>query len=69
MNMIVLIHLVFVIAGVAVALGALAWFSRVTGGLFDSVGGWFTLALVGTGGALILVGFGVIGFPGLAVIP
>lgn len=60
----VLLHLLFVVAGVAVVLGALWYFARVRGGWL-SMAGLFTAALLVVGGALILAGFGVVSFPGL----
>lgn len=56
------VHLLFVLSGVAAALGALCYFAKIRGG-FASVGGLFTITLLVVSAVLILMGFGVIGLP------
>lgn len=65
--MIVLIHLLFIVAGALIALGTLTWFARVTGG-FYSLAGFIAIALLALSAFLVLVGFGVVGFPGLETV-
>lgn len=60
----VLLHLLFVVAGIAIALAALHWYARVSGGWF-SLSGLFALAFLAVAVLLVLAGFGVVEFPGL----
>lgn len=64
--MTVLVHLLLIVSGVAVALGALTYFAHVRGGWF-STPGLFTLAMLAVAVALILAGFGAIALPGTGV--
>lgn len=60
----VLVHLLLVVAGVAVALAALHFYARVAGGLLSFAGlCLITFLVVAT--ALVLAGFGVVAFPGI----
>ena len=65
--MVVLIHLLFIVAGALIALGALTWFARVTGGWL-SPAGFIAITLLAVAVYLALVGFGMVGFPGLETV-
>lgn len=63
----VLLHLLLILAGIAVALSALWYFARVRGGWL-SAAGMLTVPFLVVAVLLVLAGFGVIGFPGLQAI-
>lgn len=65
--MIAMFHLLFVLGGVAVALGTLTWFSRMRSGWWSDAG-LLAVALLVVAALLILAGFGEIPFPGLATV-
>lgn len=60
----VLLHLLFIVAGALIAFAALWYFARITGG-WSSLGGLFTLAFLVLAVFLVLVGFGLVPFPGM----
>lgn len=60
----VLLHLLFIVAGVAVGLAGLWYFARIRGGWLCP-GGIATIAILVVGILLVLVGFGLVPFPGM----
>jgi hypothetical protein len=68
MNMIFIMHLALVLAGVVIALFTLKWFGGVRGG-WASDAGIFAVGLLAVSVVLVLAGFNIITFPGLAVTP
>lgn len=59
-----LMHLLLIALGFVIALGALRWFARVTGG-YTSFTGMILLTFLALAGSLILAGLGVVTFPGM----